>query len=118
MYLTERKLFFSANHVFSGLTGRREEEDFHWFESYVPALETRNGQMWPVANESAARLAARPGKIALAGRDSPTIAGVGHTYTEGPGARTVDAFFAGLRTGRGRIHGVPGRCGRFTADRL
>src|SRR2546425_7828234 len=34
MYLTERKLFFSANHVFSGLTGRREEEDFHWFESY------------------------------------------------------------------------------------
>ena len=25
MYLTERKVFFSANHVFSGLTGRREE---------------------------------------------------------------------------------------------
>ncbi len=24
MYLTERKLFFSVNHVFSGLTGRRE----------------------------------------------------------------------------------------------
>src|SRR6266446_8304740 len=24
MYLTERKLFFSANHIFSGLTGRRE----------------------------------------------------------------------------------------------
>ena len=40
MYLTERKLFFSANHVFSGLTGRREEEDFTWFESYVPAFET------------------------------------------------------------------------------
>src|SRR5207302_2115163 len=47
MYLTERKLFFSANHVFSGLTGRREAEDFHWFASYVPAFETRNGQMWP-----------------------------------------------------------------------
>src|SRR5260370_23973647 len=45
MYLTERKLFFSANHVFSGLTGRREPEDFHWFESYVPAFERRNGQM-------------------------------------------------------------------------
>ncbi len=45
MYLTERKLFFSANHVFSGLTGRRAEEDFQWFESYVPAFETRNGQM-------------------------------------------------------------------------
>jgi hypothetical protein len=116
MYLTERKLFFSANHVFSGLTGRREEDDFHWFESYVPAFETRNGQMWPEANESAARLAARLGKIAIAGSDSHTIAGVGHTYTEVPGARRVDEFFAGLRTGSGRIHGVHGSCGTLTAD--
>jgi len=85
MYLTERKLFFSANHVFSGLTGRREVEDFHWFESYIPTFETRNGQMWPEANESAARLAARLGKIAIAGSDSHTIAGVGHTFTEVPG---------------------------------
>jgi predicted metal-dependent phosphoesterase TrpH len=116
MYLTERKLFFSANHVFSGLTGRREEEDFHWFESYVPAFETRNGQMWPEANESAARLAARLGKIAIAGSDSHTLAGVGHTYTEVPGARTVDEFFAGLRTGGGRIHGTHGSYGKLTAD--
>lgn len=116
MYLTERKLFFSANHVFSGLTGRREEEDFRWFESYVPAFETRNGQMWPEANESAARLAARLGKIAIAGSDSHTIAGVGHTFTEVPGARTVDEFFAGLRTGCGRVHGLHGSCGKLTAD--
>ncbi len=56
MYLSERKLFFSVNHVFSGLTGRREEEDFSWFASYVPAFEVRNGQMWPEANASAERL--------------------------------------------------------------
>jgi predicted metal-dependent phosphoesterase TrpH len=118
MYLTERKLFFSANHILSGLTGRRKEEDFHWFESYVPAFETRNGQMWPQANESAARLAARLGKIAIAGSDSHTIAGVGHTYTEVPGARTVDEFFAGLRTGCGRIHGADGGYGKLTADVL
>ncbi len=116
MYLTERKLFFSANHVFSGLTGRRKEEDFQWFESYVPAFETRNGQMWPEANESATRLAARLGKIAIAGSDSHTIAGVGHTFTEVPEARTVDEFFAGLRAGRGRIYGVHGSCGKLTAD--
>ncbi len=116
MYLTERKLFFSANHVFSGLTGRREEEDFHWLESYVPAIETRNGQMWPEANERAARLAARLGKIALAGSDSHTITGVGHTYTEVPGARTLDEYFAGLRAGHGRIHGMHGSCGKLTAD--
>jgi len=116
MYLTERKLFFSANHVFSGLTGRREEDDFHWFESYVPAFETRNGQMWPEANESASRLAARLGKIAIAGSDSHTIAGVGHTYTEVPGARTVDEFFSGLRAGNGRIHGAHGSYGKITKD--
>jgi predicted metal-dependent phosphoesterase TrpH len=116
MYLTERKLFFSVNHVFSGLTGRRKEEDFQWFESYVPAFETRNGQMWPEANESAARLAARLGKIAIAGSDSHTIAGAGHTFTEVPGARTIDEFFAGLRAGRGRVHGVHGSYGRLTAD--
>ena len=116
MYLTERKLFFSANHVFSGLTGRREAEDFHWFESYVPAFETRNGQMWPRSNESAARLATRLGKIAIAGSDSHTIAGVGHTFTEVRGARTIDEFFAGLRTGHGRIHGVHGSWGKLTAD--
>ena len=57
MYLTERKLFFSANHIFSGLTGRRQEEDFQWFESYVPAYETRNGKMCKEANLSAERLA-------------------------------------------------------------
>jgi predicted metal-dependent phosphoesterase TrpH len=116
MYLTERKLFFSANHIFSGLTGRREAEDFQWLESYVPAFETRNGQMWQDANASAAKFAARLGKIAIAGSDSHTIAGVGLTHTEVPGARTADEFFAGLRAGRGRVHGAHGSCGKLTLD--
>jgi len=116
MYLTERKLFFSANHVFSGLTGRREEEDFRWFESYVPAFETRNGQMFRGANESATRLAARLGKVGIAGSDSHALSGVGLTYTEVPGARTVDEFFSGLRAGAGRVHGLHGNCGKLTAD--
>lgn len=118
MYLTERKLFFSVNHVFSGLTGHRTDEDFRWFASYVPAFETRNGQMWPEANASAARLAARLGKIAIAGSDSHTMAGVGQTFTEVPGARTVDEFFAGLRSGYGRVHGVSGSYARLTRDVL
>jgi len=74
MYLTERKLFFSVNHVFSGLTGRRDEEDFRWFASYVPAFEVRNGQMWAPANASAGKLAKRLGKVGIAGSDSHTIA--------------------------------------------
>jgi len=116
MYLTERKLFFSVNHVFSGLTGRREAEDFAWFESYVPAYEARNGQMWRKSNESAAQLAARLDKIAVAGSDAHALAGVGLTYTEVPGARTVDEFFAGLRAGSGRVAGEHGSYSRLTAD--
>jgi predicted metal-dependent phosphoesterase TrpH len=116
MYLTERKVFFSVNHVFSGLTGRRQMDDFSWLASYVPAFETRNGQMWRESNASAARLAANIGKIAIAGSDSHTIAGVGSTYTEVPGARTVEEFFAGLRAGRGCIHGDHGSYWKITTD--
>ena len=116
MYLTERKLFFSVNHVFSGLTGRREAEDFAWFESYVPAYEARNGQMWRKGNESAAHLAARLGKIAVAGSDAHAPSGVGLTYTEVPGAQTTDEFFAGLRSGWGRVAGEHGSYRRITAD--
>lgn len=116
MYLTERKLFFSANHIFSGLTGRREEEDFNWFASYVPAFEVRNGQMWAEANRSAERLAAQCGKVGVAGSDSHTLDGVAKTFTEVPGARTVEDFFRGLRAGRGEIHGLHGGYTKITAD--
>jgi predicted metal-dependent phosphoesterase TrpH len=116
MYLTERKIFFSVNHVFSGLTGHREEDDFDWFASYVPAFETRNGQMWPAANLSAERLAAKLGKIGIAGSDSHTLAGVALTFTEVPGARTIDEFFAGLRAQRGVVRGEHGRYVKLTTD--
>jgi len=116
VYLTERKLFFSVNHVFSGLTGRREAEDFAWFASYVPAFEVRNGQMWSEANRSAGRLAERLGKAGIAGSDSHTLSGVAETYTEVPGARTVDEFLIGLRAGRGLVHGENGHYMKLTAD--
>ena len=116
MYLTEQKLFFSVNHVFSGLTGRRDPDDFHWFASYAPAFETRNGQMWPKANHHAAKLARKLGKIAIGGSDSHTMAGVGRTYTEVRDAKTVAEFFAGLRARQGRVRGVEGSFGKLTAD--
>lgn len=116
MYLTEKKLFFSVNHVFSGLTGRREADDFNWFASYVPAFEARNGQMWPEANRSAERLAKQLGKVTIAGSDSHTLAGVALTHTEVPGCRTVEEFLSGLRAGRGIIHGEHGGYTKLTAD--
>jgi predicted metal-dependent phosphoesterase TrpH len=116
MYLTERKLFFSVNHVFSGLTGRREEEDFNWFASYVPAFEVRNGQMRKEANRSAELLAWKFGKIAVAGSDSHTLSGVGLTFTEVRGARTVEEYFTGLRAGRGTVQGEHGTYAKLTLD--
>lgn len=116
MYLTERKLFFSVNHVFSGLTGRRAEEDFDWFASYVPALEVRNGQMWTEANLNAHRLAHKFGKVGIAGSDSHTLSGIALTFTEVRGAGTVEEFFAGLRFGRGAVHGQHGGYLKLTAD--
>jgi len=116
MYLTERKIFFSVNHVYSGLTGRREQEDFNWFASYVPAFEIRNGQMWAEANLSAERLARKLNKIGIGGSDSHTLSGVALTHTEVPGTRTVEEFFTGLRAGRGIVHGEHGGYGKLTMD--
>src|ERR1700687_5472597 len=118
MYLTEQKLFFSVNHVFSGLTGRRNEDDFHWFASYVPAVEIRNGQMWQKANRHAQALAKRLGKIAIGGSDSHAMRGVGLTYTEVPGATTLAEFFCGLRGKRGKVRGADGSFAGLTADVL
>jgi predicted metal-dependent phosphoesterase TrpH len=118
MYLTERRIFFSLNHVFSSLTGRREIEDFDWFASYIPALEVRNGQMWRAANQKAQHLASKLGKAAVAGSDSHTLSGVARTFTEMPGARTVEEYFAGLRAGRGVVHGQDGSYAKLTLDIL
>jgi len=116
MYLTERKLFFSANHMFSSLTGRRDAEDFNWFASYVPAFEVRNGQMWKEANQQAQQMATKLGKAGVAGSDSHTLAGVAQTFTEVPGARTFEEYFTGLRAGRGIVHGQDGSFAKITLD--
>lgn len=116
MYLTERKLFFSVNHVFSGLTGARRADDFNWFASYVPAFEVRNGQMWRESNRNAELLAQKLRKIPVAGSDSHTLTGVARTFTQVPGARTVEEFFLGLRAGRGVVHGEHGAYSKLTCD--
>jgi predicted metal-dependent phosphoesterase TrpH len=116
MYLTERRLFFSINHVFSSVTGRRELEDFEWFEEYFPAIETRNSQMLESANKDAAALANRWGKIAIGGSDAHAVASAGTAYTEVPGARNKDEFFEGLRNGVGQVAGESGCFTKLTRD--
>jgi predicted metal-dependent phosphoesterase TrpH len=116
IYLTEKRLLFSVNHVFSSLTGARQEEDFQWFREYFPAMETLNAQMLESANLHAALLARQWRKIAVAGSDAHTLPSVGMAYTEVPGARDKDEFFAGLRDGMGRVSGESGSCRKLTRD--
>lgn len=118
MYLTERRLFFSINHVFSSLTGPRDREDFAWFEEYFPAIETRNGHMLPKANAHAEKLARQWSKVGIGGSDSHALPSVGTTYTEVPGARDKEEFFQGLRQGMGRVAGESGCFTKLTRDVL
>ena len=116
MYLTERRLLFSINHVFSALTGQREREDFEWFRDYFPAMETRNGHMLERANAHAAKLAKRWQKIEIGGSDAHALPSAGAAYTEVPGARDKEEFFTGLRSGMGRVAGESGCFGKLTRD--
>ena len=116
MYLTERKILFAVNHVFSCLTGPREREDFAWFAKYFPAVETQNGQMLEKSNAHAAALAQQWGKIAVAGSDGHALPSLGTTYTEVPGARDKKEFFDGLRSGAGRAIGESGSFIKLTRE--
>ena len=109
-YLNEQQLFFTVNHVFSSLTGPRTDPDFAFFEEFFPGVETLNGQMLAACNRSAGELAERWGKAPVGGSDAHTLSSLGLTYTEIPGARDAGEFLAGLRAGRGRVHG---ECGDF-----
>jgi predicted metal-dependent phosphoesterase TrpH len=113
-YLDEQRLLFSVNHVFSGLTGPRSDADFEEFAARFPAVETLNGQMLRIANDHAATFAAREGKVAVAGSDAHTIASLGRTFTEVPGARDRDEFLAGLKLGRSTVGGESGNYGKLT----
>jgi len=118
MYLTENHLFFSVNHVLSCLTGKREADDYVWFRNYFPAVESRNGQMLARQNDDTQRLARQWRKVEIGGSDAHASASAGTAFTEVPGARTKEEFFAGLRAGRGRVAGDSGNYLKLTRDVL
>jgi predicted metal-dependent phosphoesterase TrpH len=117
-YLDERGLFYSANHVFSSLTGRRVLADFELFATAFPAIETRNGHMLACANASAALLADRSARAEVGGSDAHAMQSVGCAYTVVPGARDKREFLEGLRRGRGRVRGQVGGVWKLTRDVL
>jgi hypothetical protein len=102
--------------VFSSLTGRREREDFEWFREYFPVIESHNSHMPQSANARAASLARQWDKIGIGGSDAHALASVGKAFTEVPEARNKEEFFAGLRSGAGRVAGESGSFTRLTRD--
>ena len=117
-WLRERNLLFSANHVFSSLTGRRHLADFELFESVFPALETRNGHMLARANENAAILADFSAKAEVGGSDAHAMASVGSAWTVVPRARSRQEYLDGLRRGLGKVRGATGSYWKLTRDVL
>jgi predicted metal-dependent phosphoesterase TrpH len=107
-YLNERRLLYSVNHIFSGLTGRRVESDYDDFAARFPAVEILNGQMLAVANRYAEAFAARNRKVTVAGSDAHTLASLGRTYTQVSTARDRRQFMEGLKRGRGTAIGDSG----------
>jgi predicted metal-dependent phosphoesterase TrpH len=117
-WLIDHNLFFSANHIFSSLTGRRAIEDFALFETAFPAIETHNGHMTVRSNRAAAALADRAARAEVGGSDAHAIASVGCAWTAVPGARNRQEYLDGLRAGLGRVRGETGSWAKLTRDVL
>ncbi len=117
-YLNEQDLLYSANHIFSGLTGRRTAEDFQWFENAFPAVEARNGCMLERSNRAAAAFAKRTGKSPIGGSDAHAMKSAGSCWTEVKQARNKQEFLAGVRLGLGEAVGQSGSFWKLTRDVL
>ena len=113
-YLREERIFFSINHVFSSLTGRRTELDFQMFEDLFPALETLNGHIPGANNRAAARLAEDWQKAAVGGSDAHTLGTLALTYTEVADVNGAASFLEAVRQGRGKVAGASGSYAKLT----
>jgi predicted metal-dependent phosphoesterase TrpH len=117
-YLNEQHLFYSVNHAFSSITGRRSMEDFVWLDGAFPAVEVRNGHVLERCNGLAERMAEYSGKVGLGGSDAHTLHSLASVCTKVPGARNKEEFLEGLRHGRVQVEGRSGSFGRLTRDVL
>ena len=117
-YLNEQQLFYSVNHAFSALTGRRSVEDFVWLDGAFPGVEVRNGHVPERSNRLAERLAEHSGRATLGGSDAHTLRSLGSVSTSVPDARNKMEFLAGLRCGRGAGAGRVGKFLAFDARRV
>jgi predicted metal-dependent phosphoesterase TrpH len=117
-YLDEERLFYSVNHAFSALTGRRSLEDFDWIDRTSPAVEVLNGHILKRSNGLARRMAKHAGKVMLGGSDAHTLHSLGTAWTRVRGARNKEEFLESLRRGRTHVEGESGNIWKLTRDVL
>jgi predicted metal-dependent phosphoesterase TrpH len=113
-YLGEQQLFFTINHIYSSLTGRRTQADFARFAHDFPGVEALNGQIPELNNRRAGELADGWGKPVIGGSDAHTLESLGRTYTQVGHAYTKQEFMDGLRSGQASVHGESGSYWKLT----
>ena len=100
-------LFWSANHIFFSLTGRRAVPDFALFETDFPAVETRKGHMLARANENASVLADFRGRAEVGGSGAHAMPSLGCAWTVAPRARSNSSICKECAAVRIRFTGPP-----------
>lgn len=117
-YLYEEGIFTIINHVASQVNGRLTPDHIAALLPWVDAFEVINGSRLPSQNRTATALSEATDKTAIAGSDSHTGRGIGHTYTVVDGATSRAEFMRGLRAGRGRAEGAHGSYFTMASDML
>lgn len=115
-YLHEQEIFFSLNHAFSHLTGRRKSDDFDLIEAAFPVFEVLNGHILPGNNRLARQMAELTNKAMIGGSDGHTLHSAGAAFTEVPRARNRAEFLEGLRLGKSIVYGSEGSYWKLTRD--
>src|SRR5262245_9826033 len=91
-YLKHQKIFCTLNHLASRSAGYLTASHIWSVLPWISAIETRNGTRLPSQNRTAAALAQAFNKVTVAGSDSHTYRGIGHTYMVCEGARNREEF--------------------------
>ena len=85
---------------------------------WVDGIEVINGSRLFEQNRTAMLLARRHAKVLVAGSDSHTLRGIGHTWIDAPQATTRAEFMADLHAGRVRTGGRHGNLFTMSSDVL
>ena len=114
---TDHNLLFSANHVFSSLTGRRTFERFRALRvAPSPRSKPATATCWPAPTPMPPGWPiSRPRPKSAAATPMPWRR-VGCAWTVVPGARNRQEYLRGLRRGLGRVRGDTGSYRKLTRD--